>query len=212
MESLGRKLMFIAACVLLAAFALGSPATASADPLGVSYTLSGGPGAWTLDFSVTNNITGAPNQDLYLFGVQVDNSSISAFPSAFVAFPSGINPFATWGGANIAYNDVWTADVGAAAGFPGQTISGFDVTITSAAAPTSVEWLGWSFDVNDQPSYTAGGNFNNTGSQAFNAPYNPGFEGLATGTYASSQVPEPASFSMLAAGLIVLVGLRKVTA
>jgi len=36
----------------------------SADPINVSYTVNGSPEDWTLDFSVNNNMSGAPDQNL----------------------------------------------------------------------------------------------------------------------------------------------------
>jgi hypothetical protein len=44
------------------------PLTAKADPINVSATVSGSAGDWTLDFSVNNNLAGAPDQDFYFFG------------------------------------------------------------------------------------------------------------------------------------------------
>jgi hypothetical protein len=38
----------------------GSPVFA-ANPILVSYTVTGNPGNWTLDFSVTNNMTATPD-------------------------------------------------------------------------------------------------------------------------------------------------------
>lgn len=210
MQSLTRKVVFIVAVTLLLSFVLGNAATASADPLGVTYTVTGGPGNWTLDFSVTNNIAGAPNQVFYFFGVALAGSTVTGSPALIPADP-GIpvfNPSILFGGSNTNYNDIWLGSVDPSDAHPGTTTTGFDVLITSLTAPTSVQWFGFTEDTNFAPTYTAGGNFNVTGSQSFNAPVNPGFEGLATPS-ANPAVTEPASVWLLCSGLLALVGLKK---
>ncbi|HEY0703688.1 MAG TPA: hypothetical protein VGD60_13055, partial [Candidatus Acidoferrales bacterium] len=187
----------------------GTAAPASADPLGVSYTITGSAGDWTLDFSVTNNIVGAPNQDFYFFGVLLPGGSITGTPPAFGVFSTVFNPSIDFGGSNTNYNDNWLGNVGGPAGFPGMTISGFDVTLTSASAPTSVQWFGFSEDTNFLPTYTGGGNFNTTGSQSFNAAVSPGFEGLAVGT-PTQTASESSTLGLLVAGLLAFAGLKKI--
>ena len=55
-----------------AALVAAAGAVASADPVDVTYTVSGSSGNWTLDFSVTNNLNPA-DMDVYFFGVYLDS-------------------------------------------------------------------------------------------------------------------------------------------
>jgi len=63
---------------------LGTPAFA--DPMIVSYTVPGSPGSWTLDFSVTNNMTATPDQNLLLFGVYLNSIDMTGTPANFRTF------------------------------------------------------------------------------------------------------------------------------
>src|ERR1035438_382432 len=105
----------------------------SANPINVSYTVTGSTGNWTLDFSVNNNIVGAANQDFYFFGVALSSTNITGSPASFPAYVP-FNPSTSWGGANITYNNVWldTSLGSDGAALPGTTTPGFDVTITDA--------------------------------------------------------------------------------
>src|ERR1700730_18487101 len=58
----------------------------SAEPINVSYTVSGGEGAWPLDFRVTNTLVVAPNQDFYFFGVDLSSTNITGIPASFSAY------------------------------------------------------------------------------------------------------------------------------
>jgi hypothetical protein len=145
---------------------------------GVSYTVTGSSGNWTLDFSVTNNLPSALNQlGIYFFGVELDARDI-------VGTPAGYDPdvWTTWdntpyGGSSIVYNNNWLG-VSASGGIPqGSTLSGFQVHSISSAMPSSVPWFAWAYGIGSD--YYTGGD-----------PYlfslnNPGFEGTAT------PVPEP---------------------
>ena len=53
----------------------GTMVSAQANLIDVSYTASGSPGAWTLDFSVTNNLGDTNN--VYYFGVRLPLQNIS---------------------------------------------------------------------------------------------------------------------------------------
>jgi len=168
---LASSLVFLAAASLL-----------SAAPVTVTYTVTGGSGNYTLDFSFTNNETGT-DQAIYLLGVYL-NPSLGL--SSVTGSPSPYDPtvFSTWtnagngSGSNINYDDVWF-DGSASNLTPGETLSGFDVRVDSVAPPSAVPWFALST-----------GNLPYTGTGSFtNDPYNPGFEGVAT--------PEPSTFSML---------------
>jgi PEP-CTERM motif len=176
----------------------------SAGPINVFYTLNGSPGDWTLDFSVNNNIAGAPNQEFYFFGVELMSGSsfnnISGSPASFNgAIP--YNPSSGLGGPDITYNDVWVIstfpNLGTAA--PGTTTSGFDVTITDTGVPTSVNWFALT-DGSDP--YSGGGNLDTI---------EPGdvpllFEGSAGQTGAT---PEPSTLWLIGAGLAGIGALTK---
>jgi hypothetical protein len=176
------------------------PLTAKADPINVSATVSGSAGDWTLDFSVNNNLAGAPDQDFYIFGVLLTSATITGTPASFSSFNSGLNLSGSFGGANITYNNGWILTsyptIGTNA-LPGTTTSGFDVTITSATVPTSVDWFA-STDGTDV--YSGPGNLNTIQK---NGPVNPLFEGAVTPTFTA---PEPSSLLMLGIGLLALFG------
>ena len=170
---------------LVAATLLGAAGAASAAPLGVSYTVSGSSGNWTLDFDVANNLAGT-DQRVYFFGVQLDQSSPAGDP---VSFDHSIWP--TWnnagyGGSATVYNDVWISWSSGIA--VGSAVDGFLVHSTAAAAPTDVSWFAY-----------AEGSVGYYGADAFYKGRNPGFESLATPSTAA--VPEPANRALLLAGL-----------
>ena len=152
---------------------LAASALLQAAPIGVTYTVSGSAGNWILNFTVANNLVGAPDQALYLFGVNLSTPNV-------VGSPASYDPtiFQTWtnsgaGGSNVLYNNVWL-DGSASNDLPGSSLSGFMVLDTDQNAPQSVQWF----------AYTLGST-NYTGGGSFGDPSNPGFEGVAT--------PEPES-------------------
>jgi hypothetical protein len=88
---------------------------------------------------------------------------------------------AVYGGSSTVYTTTWCCTFGGAQ--PGQTVSGFQVSDSSATAQSSVSWFAFAY----------GGTY--TGSDHFYYDTNPGFEGVATA------VPEPDAYVMLLAGL-----------
>ena len=129
-------LRFVAAILL--AFA-GSFSSANSAPVSVTYSVSGAPGAYIYDFSVTNNINISGNAPLYFFGVQIGNTDIVASPSGWSANAYD-TPWsnASYGGSSTSYDNVWCCTGSIALG---QTLSGFEVESTAAAPLSSVPWF-----------------------------------------------------------------------
>jgi hypothetical protein len=179
--------------LMLAAIAmLGRVGSVQASPLDVSYIVTGSTGDWTLNFSVANNLSGAPNQGLYFFGVDLSSANITGSPATL------FNRGGDWsnmpyGGSTIVYNNNWIGGYTDGLRLPGTTTSGFEVTIADAVAPSSVNWFAFTADGTGTSSYTAGGNF-------FNNAFNPGFEGVSGGA-GPSPVPEPARLTLTGFGL-----------
>jgi hypothetical protein len=178
----------------LAAVAAMSISTARADPVDVTYTVTGSAGNWTLNFSVTNNISST--QDIYFFGVQASNflsgppqwsdpgfQSVGGmtYDAAYISTPGGNLPDGT---PNVV---------------SGQTMDGFEaVYYSSIAEPTSISWFAFSVasnfhDNNDPSTY-----------YVYTGPWNPGFQGTASPT------PLPAALPLFATGLggLGLLGWR----
>jgi hypothetical protein len=70
-----------AVAALILGFALHPSMTAS--PINVSYTTTGSPEDWTLNFSVNNNLIGFPGQFLLLFGVLSDSTVVTGSATDF---------------------------------------------------------------------------------------------------------------------------------
>ncbi len=191
-------------------FLFGLAEEARANPIDVSYTVSGSSGNWVYDFSFTNNLGGV--SEIYSVGVRLTNPVASSivYPSGwFAGSPGGWN-WSIYGGSNTDYNVLWVTCPSASCptGYPinniepGQTLSGFQVTDTNANSVTSVSWYAVTVGYYAPPQ---------TGcSFICGAPYtNPGFEGLAAP--AISETPLPATLPLFAAGLgaLGLLGWRR---
>ena len=76
------RTFFLAAIV--AAVAYGQSIGARAAAVDVSYTASGSPSNWVLDFSVTNSLGGT--NDIYFFGVSLPTGhNIVGSPTGYIA-------------------------------------------------------------------------------------------------------------------------------
>lgn len=149
---------------------LGTLATAQADPVDVTYTISGSAGNWLLDFSVADNLGGTNN--LYLFGVFLPARDIAGSPTGWD--PNAIGSYSPgfYGGSSTNYDNLWiTSPSGSTTITPGHTLGGFQARSTAVAMPSSVQWM----------AVAAGGTYLGPGcSFICGAPHdNPGFEGVA---------------------------------
>ena len=156
-------------------FLLVASSWAQAAPT-VTYTTSGTPGNYVLDFTVTNTL-GVDNMDIYLFGVLVDNGvAVLPAPTGFLPYNMGWNTN-VYGGPDLVFTCEWFF------GGPdqnkinkGETIGGFIVNVTAVTAPTSVQWFAFA-----HASIPGGPEVMYWGGDNFHVPYNPGFIGVATG-------------------------------
>jgi hypothetical protein len=170
---------------------------ASAGAIDVTYAVSGSPGAWDLNFTVANNMTVGPEQDIYQFGVQLSAPGIIGSPAGY----DPNSPFALLpifaGGSSILYNNVWVDFVDFNHLLSGTSLSGFIVEVTDAVAPASVPWFAYAYPSSFNPDevYTGSGAFAN------DPTFGAGFEGVAT--------PEPSTLGLLVIGLGIGVFLRR---
>ena len=195
--------------VLAMAFGTMQWQPAYADPVDVSYTVSGSPGAWVLDFSVTNNLGGT--NSIYYLNVGLPTTSIVGSPAGW-AYSSANNPWsnAAYGGSSVVYNNPWRVSGNSSVMNPGamissgQTLSGFEVLDTDLVAPASVLWT----------AFATLGTYNGPG--CFNCGVNPGFEGVGLDppwqpTTPPIATPLPAALPLFAGGLgaLGLLGWRR---
>ena len=184
--------------LIIALWLLGTSYQALADPIDVTYSVSGSSGNWILDFSFTNNLPGT--NDIYLVMVAAPNfTNIVASPTGW-----GYTP----GDKQFSYNVPWCIGSCVAAqpdpvfGInSGQTLSGFELKVTDLVAPTSIGWMAYSLYYGASlrgPYYNGPGCFDGTCGTG-----NPGFEGVAVAT------PLPAALPLFASGLAGLGWLAR---
>jgi hypothetical protein len=186
--------------ILLAVAALlcvGAFETAQANPIDVSYRVSGSPGNWLVDFSVTNNLGGT--NYVYFFGTKLPSTDEVGAPPLWAYSPAN-NPW-TYTPSGTVYNNPWCLggclgdtnfDLGIS---PGQTLSGFQALDTDLTQPTSLPWFAY--------SYTYFGTYDGPG--CFGCGGSPGFEGTA------HVIPVPAALPLFVTGLgaLGMIGWRR---
>jgi hypothetical protein len=122
------KANFLGMAAALALVSCCAVETAQASPIDVSYSVSGSPGEWLLDFTVTNNLDqfGGPGQLIYLFAVALPSTDISMSPPNW-AYAENVG----YGGP--VYNNAWcinacgNVDLTLAI-HTGQTLTGFQAS------------------------------------------------------------------------------------
>jgi hypothetical protein len=173
---------------------------AYAAAIDVTYTVSGSPGAWDLTFTVSNNLTNWPTQDVYQFGVQLSRPGVIGSPAGYDGTITGSWTNLFIGGGPYLYNNVWDDYNDFNHLLPGNRVSGFIVGITDPAPPLSVRWFAFTvpdtFDSND--IYTGTGAFN-----IDPVSLTAGFEGGGSADVTAS--PEPSNIVTLLIGSLAVV-------
>jgi hypothetical protein len=192
---------------LLAFCIAARPIALRADPIDVTYTVSGTSGDYTLDFTVTNNLVSWPDQDLYFFGVALSGSDVTGTPGDFNGdLVSTWNNFEYDGlGSDITYNNNWISGNL----YPATSESGFEALISDPTIPVTVNWFAWTTDATPDGTdpYTGGENDNQ--NPGFSPGENVGFEGVAS-YVPSPTVPDGGStMALLGVGLTALASLRR---
>jgi hypothetical protein len=173
------------ACLIVLMLSAGT--VVDAGPI-VTFTTTGSANDWTLDFSVTNDL-GVADMVVYFVALQLPARNIAGSPGSWnpdvwLSFPSPNLP--------ISYNNNWHINhLNPAAVGNGETLSGFQVKVTTAVAPLFANYLLYASSPSGQPY---------TGSDYFNSRTNPGFEGVAS----VAAVPESGALLSVAVGTIVL--------
>src|SRR5262249_57880343 len=167
---------------LVMSLLLFGPLSAQAATIDVSYTISGSPGNWLYNFTVTNNLGG--NYDIYAVDINLPNPSAVSSHTNWIPQATATN--IQWCDFNCFYFGVLAT---------GQTLSGFVVLDTATTAQTSLTWQIAAIDP------TACG----PGIGSCNSTSNPVYTGTAMAT------PLPAALPLFATGLgaLGLLGWRR---
>ncbi len=189
---------------MAAAFVIATATPANAtEPILATYTVTGAPGAYTYNFSVTNNNTGSAG--IYFIGVAGLTQNITGTPAGGGWIQANIPPSfsnAPYGGSSTIYSNLWctgnfTGCNNSSGINSGQTVSGFSVLDTGTSILSALSFFAYAFNGIDT---------NNDGH--FYTDTNPGFElqaSLVTGA-----VPEPATWALMLVGFGAMgVSLRR---
>lgn len=177
----------------LALLLVGWSTVSIAQPVKVSFHVTGSPAGWVLNFKVTNQLDLAPaDMAIRTFGVRIDERAVVAAPPGFL-----VERYESWyhagaGGSDTEYNVSWQSL--SAALLPSSTGEGFVVYSAEPTPPTTVQW----FALAQSPS---GGVY--LGGDHFGSPALPGFEGVAL------SMPEPGSYALFGLGLAALAWARR---
>jgi len=183
----------VLAAFVVAALLCAGPALAA--PITVTYTASGGPGNYVLDFSLTNNIV--DGHVVYMWGVDVPDDPAQVNPGGWIDPGYAVNT-GWWGGSGRIYpSDVWAVNGWASGVAFGQTLSGFRVN--TASIPDIIHYFAISY----------GGGIRYTGEFQFLSADNPGFEGIDDPGPGGNVVPEPASMLLFGTGCLAAFLLKR---
>jgi hypothetical protein len=196
------KLRTLVASAFASSLVLGS---AHANPVDVTYTVSGSPGAWSYDFSVTDNLTAF---SIYYFGVSFSADHITASPTGWGDHGMG----SATAEDGMSFYDVWRVTTPYISSIsPGQTLGGFDVLDTSVTPLSSLSWFAYGLLLTDPNDFDTSANYTGPGCFTCTSPtgnYNPGFAGTPT---VAAVTPGPAALPLFATGLggLGLLGWRR---
>ena len=161
----------------------------------MSYTVSGSPGDWLLDLSVTNNLGqfGGPGQTIYYFSIALPSTDITKSPPNWGYAAGDILSFGT----GTSYNNPWCinacGNIDITLGIEtGQTLSGFQALDTALIEPASLDWVAFSEALT--PQNHPGAPYTGPGCVPETCSWNPTFVGTA-------ETPLPATLPLFASGL-----------
>ena len=176
----------------LAALVLAAASTAHAVPgqPNATYQVSGMPGAYTLNFTVSNDLPTALNQNIYYFGIAPD-VPITNSPSLWGPFDNENGHIALQAGSGIVYHTGWITNPSVPGIASGSALPDFKATF--ATIPAVVNFYAFVYDTT-------------------NVDMKIGYEGIATSAAAVPEASTAGSFGLLLAfglGSLAVVVKRK---
>jgi hypothetical protein len=137
----------------------------------VTYTVSGTPHNYVLNFSITNTLD-VWNLEIYQFGIALDTGDITGSPSNWAPLGSPLNIGTNFPGSPDLDVNLWISNSDGHIQ-SGVTMSGFTVFSNAASAPASVKWYAIAYD------FTTSGATAYPGLDSWYYVYNPLFVGTA---------------------------------
>jgi hypothetical protein len=177
-----------------------------------SYTVTGSPGDWTLDFTVKNNMTLFPQQQLFYFGVATAEAQFDTITSS----PGNWSDDGAWDpvtdsdfiGLNITYNDTWVHSPEFVGVTAGHSLSGFDCTYTGLTVPTTFDFVAALHADNDP--YTGGGNMQGgPPNEGYSPEVTPEFQGTATEAQTGAAPDVTQTCGLMTMALVAMGGLSR---